>query len=128
MTRLSEVKAERDRAARTAHIYLMALHLSQTTTPDASETVCLGDDRYRIDVYGSDRADGGIVVQRFIHPGQSDTIDAWYYDEWRQGCRDRIGLSTETSAFAVAADQLHLYLRLADLDRGEECAILTTDL
>lgn len=113
MTRLAEVKAERDAAQRTANLYLTAVNLISREQPTVTETVKLGDDYYVLEVYGADRADGGVLVHTFQHPGQADSVSVDYFDSWRADVRSRVGHSAECTAFAIAADRLTLAIQEA---------------
>lgn len=85
MTRLAQVKQERDAAKADAWTQHMCLMLALTTTPQHTERVDIPGDQYRyvIDAYGLDRCTGGYVVVRGIYPGQQDTIRAYLFDQWK---------------------------------------------
>lgn len=102
MTRLAEVKAERDEATRNAWTQHMCLVLALTTCPDHVERVRLPNDDYRyvISAYGLARADGGYVVTRGIYPGQRDSIQGYRWDDWRV---QREGAPVE---FRIAAERI----------------------
>mgnify|MGYP001566278581 CR=1 FL=1 len=87
MTRLAEVKADRDAETRRADLFLTALHLTQTTKADHVERISERDSpgRYVIEAYGLTRAHGGILVTRFVYPSQLDSIRADYLDQWADG-------------------------------------------
>jgi len=111
MTRLATVKAERDAAQQRSQLYLLAITLIDRRQPDAIERVQLGDDQYVLSVYAAMSAHGGVMIQRFAHPGQADSLSVEYFDSWRSAVRSRVGLSADCTAFAVAADRLTLQLQ-----------------
>lgn len=84
MTRLAEVKQERDTAKSDAWTQHMCLLLSLTEKPQHTERFSIPGDtfRYVIKAYGLTRADGGYVVIRGIHPGQRDNISGYRFDDW----------------------------------------------
>lgn len=87
MTRLAQVKAERDEAKREAWTQHMALLLSLTSKPDHVERFKMAGDahsQYRVSAYGLSRADGGYVVIRRSYPGQRDDITAFRFEDWRR--------------------------------------------
>lgn len=88
MSRLADVKAERDQQQRRGDLYLTALQLVLREKPDAIETWAIDDCQYVWRAYGLLRADGGIVVQRFRckRTGQADSFEAVYLEDlrWRQ--------------------------------------------
>lgn len=90
MTRLAEVKAERDAAKTEAWVNHMALLLALTDKPDHVERVPIPNDtfRYVITAYGLTRADGGYVIVRGICKGQRDTISAYQLDDWTRQLAD----------------------------------------
>jgi len=51
-----------------------------------------GEDHYRAQLFGAKRADGGIVVITFRHPGQRPHTIAKYVDRWDGDCRTFAGL------------------------------------
>jgi hypothetical protein len=106
MTRLAEIKIERDRAEQRAHLYACALQLVLTSDAHASETIRLDGDRYTLTVYGSDRADGGTLIERFTHSGQGDSVQAFGFEGWAREAKSRVGLSEQSTAFAIAAEHL----------------------
>jgi len=86
MTRLAEVKAERDREKARGDLYMTALNLALRESPDAVARWSEGDGcSYTLSLFGATRADGGIVVQRFVcrRTGQADSFDAGYFDVWK---------------------------------------------
>lgn len=86
MTRLAEVKAERDKAISEGWTQHMCLVLALTEKPDHVERVRLPNDEYRYEIsaYGLTRADGGYIVTRGVYPGQRDSIHGYRWDDWRQ--------------------------------------------
>lgn len=101
-TELERAQRERDLAER-------ALSCVVTECPEATEIH--GEDAYpeltyRLDLYRSAAADGGIVVQVFHCPGQRDSVRAFRLDEMTGGawCLPRV----------VALDRLcHVRNRIA---------------
>jgi hypothetical protein len=106
MTRLAEVKAERDALARDAEVARMILWLSVTESAQHVEHFkeTSGPGRYVVSGYGLDRADGGYVVVRFIFPGQHDSVSGYRFDTWADSLRE----STLDSMvpFRIAADRI----------------------
>lgn len=107
MTRLAEVKAQRDRAESYASISRICLQLALTSKPDHVERFReVGNvGRYVITAYGLTRADGGYVIVRFIHPNQTDTVAGYLFDDWRTGFSH--GLKTDYP-FLVAANAISI--------------------
>lgn len=107
MTRLATVKQERDEAQRKASLYQDALHLALTETPDHIEEFREdnGPARYALSAYGLTRCHGGIVITRFVHPGQRDSVSVAMLDtlnsEHRYVSHDGIYLS-----FALAIERI----------------------
>ena len=93
MTRLAEVKAERDREHRRADLLLTALNLVLRDKPDGVERVHDDDGcTYIYKAYGLTRADGGIIVQQFVckATGQADSFDACYFDDLVPACHAHV--------------------------------------
>ena len=125
MTRLAEVKAERDREKGRANLYMVALNLALRESPDAIARWSEGDGcSYVLRAYGLTRADGGIVVQRFVcrRTGQADSYDAGYFEEWRKAeeCRQRGAGYTEAIGRIAAVQYRLLYPRKAEEKPAEE--------
>lgn len=101
MTRLAEVKAERDRYKHRADVTEIGASLALTTKPDHVERFRDddGSGRYVIAAYGLMRADGGYVTVRFSVAGQRDSVYLYLFDEWREMIRG-------TREFAVAAERI----------------------
>ena len=95
-----------EQAERNAWINQIALTLAVTTGPDARERIRLDDDTYTLSLYGAHRADGGIVVVRFSHQGQNDSVMASYFDEYARDWHERVGQTPTATAFAAACERL----------------------
>lgn len=85
-----------------------ALHLALTSQPDAVQRVSTtGTDYYLLSLYGRQRAHGGILIVRFVHPNQADGVSAFYFEAYARDAHTRLGLSDESTAFAVACERLN---------------------
>src|SRR3990172_7803897 len=86
MKRLSKYveRSELDARTRERTIYMVALHLVMTSKPDARETVRLDGDRYVLSLYGRYRSDGGVLIVRYVHTGQHDSVTAYYFEDFRR--------------------------------------------
>lgn len=105
MTRLAEVKLELAEANKRASLFMEALHLALTTKPDAIEKFKTPDNagRYEVSAYGLMRASGGVVIIKFIHEGQNDTISAVSFDDFRNDYREAAAVTPSALPFALAA-------------------------
>lgn len=56
--------------------------------PDAVETVEHDGDTYEFKLYGARRLCGGLAVKVFKSPGQSHSVEIWYFDDWFQTMRN----------------------------------------
>ena len=94
-------------ADRETWLYRHALTLTQNQTPVAGETVREAPGlryRYRLTLYAPRASYGGIVLSRFIAPGQATTVTAYYLDDLRAiwlNDRTAVGL-----AFRIAVERL----------------------
>ena len=65
----AELDAERARLAKSEGLLVIALNLTLHGKPDATVQVSHEGDRWKLQLYGARRADGGFVVETFYHPG-----------------------------------------------------------
>ncbi len=77
----AELDAERSRLAKSEGLLSIALNLTLHGKPDATEQVSHEGDRWKLQLYGARRADGGLVVETFYHPGQSPHSAVHYLDD-----------------------------------------------
>ena len=77
----AELDAERSRLAKSEGLLDIALNLTLHGKPDATEQVSHEGDRWKFQLYGARRADGGFVVETFYHPGQSPHSAVQYLDD-----------------------------------------------
>ena len=77
----TELDAERSRLAKSEGLLSIALNLTLHGKPDATEQVSHEGDRWKLQLYGARRADGGLVVETFYHPGQSPHSAVHYLDD-----------------------------------------------
>ena len=77
----AELDAERSRLAKSVGLLGIALNLTLHGKPDATEQVSHEGDRWKLQLYGARRADGGLVVETFYHPGQSRHSAVHYLDD-----------------------------------------------
>ena len=77
----AELDAERARLAKSEGLLGIALNLTLHGKPDATEQVSHEGDRWKFQLYGARRADGGFVVETFYHPGQSPHSAVHYLDD-----------------------------------------------
>ncbi len=77
----AELDAERARLAKSEGLLGIALNLTLHGKPDATEQCSHEGDRWRLQLYGARRADGGIVIETFYHPGQSPHSAAHYLED-----------------------------------------------
>lgn len=81
-TKISELREEIARLERKVTLGETALALVLSGTLEARETVAEAPGvRHVLSLYGSTRADGGIVVSRFVCSGQRDHYGAGYLEE-----------------------------------------------
>ena len=59
----------------------IALNLTLHGKPDATEQCSHEGDRWKLQLYGARRADGGLVVETFYHPGQSPHSAVHYLED-----------------------------------------------
>jgi hypothetical protein len=76
-----ELDAERARLAKSERLLGIALNLTLHGKPDATEQVSHEGDQWKLQLYGARRADAGIVVETFYHPGQSPHSAVHYLDD-----------------------------------------------
>jgi hypothetical protein len=76
------LRAELDSERTRTHIARTALQLALTKRPDASERVRVDGGCYVLRLYGTKRADGGILVVIWKCPGQSDSIESFLFDDY----------------------------------------------
>ena len=69
--------------------------------PDAVETAKYQDGTYRFELWGATTASGGLLVQLFKYPGQSDSISVSYFETARN-YRWPTELSTALGRLSVA--------------------------
>jgi hypothetical protein len=104
MTRLAEVKAERDAIRRELDDTQMCAMLALRDSADHVEHIddaTIPTARYVISAYGLTRANGGYVVIRFVCPGQNDSFRFHAFDSWRADIADAIDLE-----FKIAAERI----------------------
>ena len=77
----AELDAERERLAKSEGILGIALNLTLHGKPDATEQCSHEGDRWKLQLYGARRADGGLVVETFYHPGQSPHSGVHYLED-----------------------------------------------
>ena len=77
----AELDAERSRLAKSEGLLSIALNLTLHGKPDATEQVSHEGDQWKLQLYGARRADGGLVVETFYHPGQSPHSAVHYLDD-----------------------------------------------
>ncbi len=77
----AELDAERSRLAKSEGLLGIALNLTLHGNPDATEQCSHEGDRWKLQLYGAHRADGGLVVETFYHPGQSPHSAVHYLDD-----------------------------------------------
>ena len=77
----AELDAERSRLAKSEGLLSIALNLTLHGKPDATEYVSNEGDRWKLQLYGARRTDGGFVVETFYHPGQSPHSAVHYLDD-----------------------------------------------
>lgn len=114
MRKLSKMvpRALLDRTERALYAHSVALMLSRRGRPDAVERVKLDGDTYVLELYGRARADGGVLVQTFKHKGQLDSIQAFYFEDYRADVARRAAHSRDALPFAIACGHLDLRTRL----------------
>lgn len=100
MTRLAEVKAERDAAKRDLSITEIAAMLAIRDAADHTERVddSDGSSHYVISAYGLTRHDGGYLMIRFVCRGQKDTIRFHAFDTWRRSIAPDFAIAAERIA------------------------------
>lgn len=77
-----ELHAERDRLARSEGLLSLALNLVlQGKRAEATEQASHEGGRWRLQLFGAARADGGIVIETYFHPGQAPHSAAYYLDD-----------------------------------------------
>lgn len=76
-----EVLAERDRLTKSEGVLSIAINLLVQGKADATEQVSHDDGRWRLSLFGAARADGGIVIETYYHPGQAPHSAAYYLDD-----------------------------------------------
>jgi len=77
----AELDAERARIAKSEGLLGIALNLTLHGKPDATEQCSHEGDRWKLQLYGAHRADGGLVVETFYHPGQSPHSAVHYLED-----------------------------------------------
>ena len=110
----AERLAELERKAAQADIYTLALQLLYTEECNARER-CKeekdGHGRYLFEIYGATRACGGILIIRFKHPGQKDSVTAYYAEEWVSHMRSDPNMPIELRGVAdrlrIALNDIH---------------------
>lgn len=77
-----ELHAERDRLAQSEGLLSLALNLLlQGRKAEATEQASHDGGRWRLQLFGAARADGGIVIETYFHPGQAPHSAAYYLDD-----------------------------------------------
>ncbi len=77
----AELDGERARLAKSEGLLGIALNLTLHGKPDATEQCSHEGDRWKLQLYGARRADGGLVVETFYHPGQSPHSAVHYLED-----------------------------------------------
>lgn len=77
----AELDAERERLAKSEGLLGIALNLTLHGKPDTTEQCSHEGDRWKLQLYGAHRADGGLVVETFSHPGQSPHSAVHYLED-----------------------------------------------
>ena len=77
----AEFDAERARLTKSEGLLGIALNLTLHGKPDATEQCSHEGDRWKLQLYGAHRADGGLVVETFYHPGQSPHSAVHYLED-----------------------------------------------
>ena len=77
----AELDSERARLAKSEGLLGIALNLTLHGKPDATEQCSHEGDRWKLQLYGARRADGGFVVETFYHPGQSPHSGVHYLED-----------------------------------------------
>jgi hypothetical protein len=76
-----ELHAERDRLARSEGLLSVALNVLIRGKAEATEQVSHDGGRTKLQLFGASRADGGIVIETYYHPGQASHSAAYYLDD-----------------------------------------------
>lgn len=85
---------------------VFAWHTVNHHVPDATEVVLDGESTYLFQLYGSMRANGGILAVTFQHPGQANSVDVYNFDDWLRVVAKMpfgIGINTDVK---IAAERL----------------------
>jgi len=77
----AELDAEPARLAKSKGLLGIALYLTLHGKPDATEQCSHEGDRWKLQLYGARRAEGGIVIETFYHPGQSPHSAVHYLED-----------------------------------------------
>lgn len=77
----AELDAERSRLGKSEGLLGIALNLTLHGKPDATEQCSHEGDRWKLQLYGARRAEGGLVVETFYHPGQSPHSAVHYLED-----------------------------------------------
>lgn len=78
----AELKERADRASREATLYQwIAVDLALKRKPDASETVDLGEEIRRLDLYRATGAAGGLLVTTITISSGQQWVDLAYFEE-----------------------------------------------
>ena len=76
-----ELLAERDRLTKSEGVLSIAVNLLVQGKAEATEQVSHDCGRWRLSLFGAARADGGIVIETYYHPGQAPHSAAYYLDD-----------------------------------------------
>ncbi len=76
-----ELLSERDRLAKSEGVLSLALNLLVRGKAEVIEQVSHDGGRWKLSLFGAARADGGIVIETYLHPGQAPHSAAYYLDD-----------------------------------------------
>jgi hypothetical protein len=111
----AEALAECERLNRQNGVLSLALSLSTSGSPDATEVAYSDRYRYVFKLYGARRADGGIVTMTFHAPDERPITSAYYLEDLAstyRGC----SLTDEMTSLRNAVDKLYVKRnRLVDI-------------
>jgi hypothetical protein len=101
-----EAIARAEQLNRENTVLMIALTLSTTGSPNATEIAYHETSRYVFRLFGAARCDGGIVTTTFHARGQKPSVTAHYLDDLTRTWRDHIDSRTEAGAIQSALTRL----------------------
>lgn len=106
-----ELAAEADRLRRSEGILQTALQLVVCDDPEATERVKIDGGVITLRLFGSRRADGGLVVETFSAPGQRPQVSAKLLDSMRvvvmgSGDHDSLKLACAVERLTIVRNTL----------------------